>query len=56
MLNSPDSSKLHWNFQRAALHDLAAYLQQLGSSLVVRRGEAVAVLETIRQQHGIANM
>ena len=56
LLKAPDSSTLHWDFQRAALHDLAGHLQGLGSPLVVRYGEAVAVLEAIRQQHGIANM
>jgi len=56
LLQAPDSSALHWDFQRAALHDLSMHLSRLGSPLVVRCGEAVSVLEEIRRQHGIATL
>jgi deoxyribodipyrimidine photo-lyase len=52
ILHAPDSSDLHRDFQRAALIDLADQLARLGSPLVVRRGEAVAVLEALRVRHG----
>lgn len=56
MLSAPDASERHWSFQRAALHDLDRRLRELGAPLVVRRGEAVAVLEKLRQQHGISGL
>lgn len=56
MLRAPDCSRLHWDFQRAALLDLDSELRRLGSPLVVRRGEAVAVLEELRRAHGIAQL
>lgn len=56
ILKAPDSSALHWDFQRAALHDLDRQLRALGAPLVIRQGEAVAVLEEIRRGHGIAHL
>lgn len=56
ILKAPDSSALHWDFQRAALHDLDGQLRALGAPLVIRQGEAVAVLEEIRRDHGIAHL
>jgi deoxyribodipyrimidine photo-lyase len=56
MLQAPDSSSLHWDFQRAALHDLDRHLHRLGSGLVVMRGEAVQVFEELRERHGAANV
>ncbi len=56
ILQAPDSSALHWDFQRAALHDLDRQLRALGAPLIIRQGEAVAVLEEIRRDHGIAHL
>ena len=56
LLQAPDSSPLQWTFQRAALHNLDEQLRQLGSHLVVRRGEAVAVLESIRSTYAAVSL
>lgn len=50
----PDAAGRHWAFIRESLVDLRAALAVLGQPLVIRRGEAVAVLEALRQQHAIA--
>lgn len=56
VLQAPDASALHWDFQRAALHDLNSQLRALGVPLVIRCGEAVAVLEALRAQYGIGGL
>lgn len=56
LLGAPDASARHWDFQRAALHDLDRKLNALGSPLVVRQGEAVAVLEELRRRHVIGGL
>jgi deoxyribodipyrimidine photo-lyase len=50
--SAPDWSPLHEEFQRAALWNLDDGLRRLGAGLVVRRGEAVAVLEDLRRELG----
>jgi deoxyribodipyrimidine photo-lyase len=49
-----DASPRQWRFTRAALCDLRARLAALGLPLVVRVGEAVAVLADLHARHGIA--
>lgn len=56
MLDAPDASARHWDFQRAALHGLDSKLRALGAPLIIRQGEAVAVLEQLRRRHGIAGL
>jgi len=48
----PDSSLRHWHFIRDSLQELAAGLTRRGGSLLVRTGDAVGVLETLRQDLG----
>jgi deoxyribodipyrimidine photo-lyase len=50
----PDASARQYRVQQQAAAELRADLAALGQPLVVRVGEAVAVLETIRHAHGIA--
>jgi deoxyribodipyrimidine photo-lyase len=50
----PDASARQYRVQQAAAAELRADLAALGQSLVVRVGEAVAVLEAIRRTLGIA--
>lgn len=50
----PDASARQWRFIRASLVELDAALRGLGSRLIVRCGEAVAVLDALRREHGIA--
>lgn len=52
----PDASNRQWRFARECLEDLDYALGSLGGrarGLTVRVGDAVAVLEEIRQAHGI---
>jgi deoxyribodipyrimidine photo-lyase len=49
----PDASGRHWNFICECLSELNRDLTRLGQSLVVRIGDAVKVLETLRQEGGI---
>jgi deoxyribodipyrimidine photo-lyase len=51
---APDAAGRHWAFIREALGELRAALAAIGQPLVVRRGEAVPVLEELRQQNRIA--
>jgi deoxyribodipyrimidine photo-lyase len=44
----PDMAAQHWEFIRASLLELRGALADLGAPLVVRTGEAVQVLETLR--------
>lgn len=48
----PDSSRRHWQFIHDCLGDLQQAFQALGAHLVLRTGEAVEVLETLRQHFG----
>lgn len=49
----PDADARHYGFLREALVDLRAQLAQIGLRLVIRVGEATAVLEELRARHGI---
>ncbi len=50
----PDASARQWRFVRASLTALDAELRKLGSRLILRRGEAVAVLAALHRERGIA--
>ena len=52
----PDAAGRHWAFIRESLIELRTALAAMGQPLVVRRGEAVAVLEALRQQHVIETL
>jgi deoxyribodipyrimidine photo-lyase len=52
--SSADHDPRHWAFVRECLADLDASLRRLGTPLVVRVGDAVEVLESLRAQHGVA--
>jgi len=43
---------LHWGFLRESLAELRERLRELGGDLIVRRGEAVEVLESLREATG----
>ncbi len=51
-----DAAPRHWLFLRGALRDLRARLAALGAPLVVRVGEAEAVLADLHARHGIARL
>jgi deoxyribodipyrimidine photo-lyase len=48
----PDSSRRHWSFVYESLCDLEAQLAFYAGRLVIRRGEAVPVLDSLRAQLG----
>jgi deoxyribodipyrimidine photo-lyase len=48
----PDVSRRHWHFIHDSLGDLERALGSMGASLVIRTGDAVAVLEAIRATYG----
>jgi deoxyribodipyrimidine photo-lyase len=48
----PDAAGRHWAFIRESLVELRAALAERGQPLVIRRGEAVAVFEALRQKRG----
>jgi deoxyribodipyrimidine photo-lyase len=50
----PDTSRRQWIAIRAALEELSARLEALGVPLLVRIGEATAVLRDLHGQYGIA--
>lgn len=52
----PDSSKRQYNFLQECVTELDAQLQALGQGLVIRVGEAQAVLDKIHAQHPITNI
>ena len=52
----PDASARHWAFIRESLTELRAALAALGQPLVVRTGDATAVLGAIHDSHGIAGL
>ena len=49
-----DASARHWQVLRESLQELRESLHGLGLPLVIRRGEAVAVLEQLRRELDIA--
>ncbi len=52
----PDAAGRHWAFIRESLLELRATLEVMGQPLVVRTGEATAVLEDLRQRHPIGGL
>lgn len=52
----PDVSARHWSFITECLTDLQKDLSKLGVSLVLRVGDAVETLETLRNQCGFTQM
>ncbi|MDM7930472.1 FAD-binding domain-containing protein [Tabrizicola sp.] len=52
----PDASARQWEFVAESLEDLRGQLAALGAPLVVRVGEAVAVLDRLCRQHHIARI
>ncbi|MFN3593253.1 MAG: deoxyribodipyrimidine photo-lyase [Thiobacillaceae bacterium] len=49
----PDASARQWHFVRASLAELDADLRNLGSRLIVRSGEAVAILAALHREQGV---
>lgn len=47
-----DVSRRHWHFIQDSLQELDKQLLQLGGSLIIRTGDVVDVLESIKNQHG----
>jgi deoxyribodipyrimidine photo-lyase len=54
MWAAPCASARQWRFVAAALADLDARLGEIGSRLVLRRGDPVEALEAIRAERGVA--
>ncbi len=52
----PDTSHRQWAFTADCLGDLRDALGRLGAPLVVRVGEAVAVLESLGAAHGVTDL
>ena len=52
----PDASARQWGFTAESLEDLRQSLACIGAPLVVRTGEAVAVLDRLCRQHSITRM
>ena len=52
----PDTSHRQWAFTADCLGELREALGRLGAPLVVRVGDAVAVLEALRLAHGVTEM
>jgi deoxyribodipyrimidine photo-lyase len=50
----PDAAARHWQFIAECLGELDMELQQLGQPLIVRKGNMIEVLESVRRSHGIA--
>jgi deoxyribodipyrimidine photo-lyase len=48
----PDASRRHWLFIRESLVELRREFRLRNSDLIVRVGDAVSVLQNIREQHG----
>lgn len=48
----PDSSRRHWHFIHDSLLDLQSDLIKMGSTLIIRIGEAIEVLEQLRHRLG----
>lgn len=56
VLHHADYDPHHWTFTRECLLELREMLASRGQPLVVRTGEAVEVLETLRQAHPISGL
>lgn len=54
--NSHDHDPRHWAFVRESLQDLDRALTSLGAPLVIRQGDAVQVLEELRDAHNITHV
>jgi deoxyribodipyrimidine photo-lyase len=52
----PDMAHRHWDFIRECLSELDTALGRTGAGLVARTGEAVEVLEHLRQRHGVTHL
>ena len=52
----PDTSARQWAVFAESLAELRAELAALGAALVVRRGDAVSVLEDLRARHGVTRL
>lgn len=52
----PDTSARQWQFLAETLGDLRTALAALGQPLIIRMGQAVQVLETLRRAHGTTRM
>ncbi|MFM8499028.1 MAG: deoxyribodipyrimidine photo-lyase/cryptochrome family protein [Chakrabartia sp.] len=48
----PDTSYRQWEFWRGCVADLAEAIRAQGGTLSIAKGDAVTVLEALRQQHG----
>lgn len=56
LLAAPDFDSCHWTFLHRSLSELRERLAQLGQPLVVRRGEAVAILQELHRTHRMARL
>lgn len=56
ILDQPEWSPAHTAFQRECLAELQPALARLGIPLLTRRGEAVAMLEQLRQETGFVEL
>jgi deoxyribodipyrimidine photo-lyase len=56
MWSHPDASARQWRFVAECLEELRRDLGRLGAPLVVRMGDAVAVLETLRAERPVARL
>lgn len=56
LLHAPDADPAHWTFIAASLEELRAGLAALGQPLIVRVGEATAVLEALANQLTIGGL
>ncbi len=51
-----DASGRHWEVVRESLLELREALHQLGLPLIIRKGDAINVLESLRREHSIQAM
>ncbi|MEM6619746.1 MAG: deoxyribodipyrimidine photo-lyase [Pseudomonadota bacterium] len=54
--HQPDASGRQWRFVRGSLVELRDDLRMLGAPLVLRKGDAVSVLEALRQAHDVTHL
>ncbi len=52
----PDAAARHWEFIAECLAELAADIARLGQPLIIRAGDVVQVLESIRHSHGVGGL
>ena len=55
LLQAPDFDALHWNFTDC-LRDLQNNLKDLGLHLIIKRGDAVSVLQALHRQHAFESI